>query len=154
MNNTDKSKGESIKYWIALTIESIGVAIILIRGIPFYRTLKLHYETYTPESGGMYFAVLAILLIQIPYWYKQNKGRIPTVPKSNFLSTTIAFIARMLIIFAGAFFTVLFLIRYEGWVGVHPSKIIILLTVIFSVFCYCRDLEELAVVFKVRKIRD
>ena len=154
MNNADKNKGESIKYWIALTIESIGIAIVLIRGIPFYQTLTLHYETYTPESGGLYIAVLAILLIQIPYWYKQNKGCIPTVPKSNFLSVIIAFIARMFIIFAGAFFTVLFLIRSDGWVGVHPSKFIIFLTVIFSIFCYCRDLEELAVVFKVRKIRD
>jgi len=154
MSNVEKSKSESIKYWIVLTIEFIGFIIILIRGIPFYQTLKLRYETYTPESGGMFFAVLAILLIQIPYWYKQIKGCVPTVSKSNFMSTIIAFIARMFIIFAGAFFTILFLTSFDGWVGVPFYKFIIMLMVIFSIFCYCRDLEELAMAFKVRKIRD
>ena len=154
MNNVDKSKGEDIKYWIALTIESIGAIMILIKGIPLYKTLLLHYETYAPKSGGMYIAVLVILLIQVPHWYKQNKWSIPIVPKSNILSTLIAFIGRIFFIFAAAFFSVLFFIRYDGWEGVHPYKIILMLTVIFSIFCYCRDLEDLAEDFKVRKIRD
>ena len=151
MNNVDKSKGESIKYWIALAIESFGATIILIRGIPLYKTLLLHYETYTPKSDGIYFAILVILLIQVPHWYKQSKFSVPIVPKSNFLSTIIAFIGRIFFIFAAAFFSVLFFIRFEIWAHASALQFLIALAVIFSIFCYCRDLEELAEDFKIRK---
>jgi len=141
---------QNIRYWILLLLESIGAAIIVIRGIPIYKALLLRYDVPTPESGAPYLGILAIFLIQVPHWYKQNRGSIPIVPKSNILSTIIAFIARLFFIFAAAFFSVLFFIRYEIWSNASVFQFFMALAVIFSIFCYCRDLEELAEDFKIR----
>ena len=90
---------EQLKYWGILGIESLGAAILLFTGVPIYRALMFNPDSYVPDNQNLIWGIIAVILIQVPYWIKQNMQLVPNTPKSNFLSTSVSFLGRLLFVF-------------------------------------------------------
>ncbi len=138
-------------FWIALMIESIGAGMILVRGIPIYQGLLFDPDNFVAHENEALFGWLAVCLIQIPHWCLQQYVTAPTMPRSLLASTITAFMSRLLFIFAAALYSVLFLLRYDEWEGEPFYSVVLALAVVFSAFCYCRDLEDLSDDFRKKQ---
>ena len=141
---------EFVKYRIAMVLESIGALILLFRAIPIYRIILLNPEDFVPNQPNMILGTVSIILIQGPHWYKSHNLIFPNTNKSNLLNKLIGFVARIFLIIMSAVFTIIFVLRIET-VEVSLLKILVSLLMLFSIYCYVKDLEELADSYKRKK---
>jgi len=130
-------------YFFLLAVETAGAAIILANGVPIYRQLASDFANHRPEPGILWWGVVAVVLIQTSYWIRMRLQ--PRMPRNAHvvLGHLASFVARLSFIFASSSFTVLFLIRFEQ-LSLSPHRILMVLALLFSLFCYTLELERLA----------
>ncbi|MCG3204621.1 MAG: hypothetical protein KCHDKBKB_01336 [Elusimicrobia bacterium] len=130
-----------LKYWISFGLQSLGTLIVLWRGVPFYRSF-LSGEL-DPGSKNLLWSILVILLIQPAYWWARKRAPNPGAKSQGktVLGHTILFLSRLIFVFIGSLFTAVF---YMDMADIHLSgRIILLIAILFSTFCYTLELERL-----------
>jgi len=132
-------------YWLLLSIQSTGAVIIIAAALPLYRILLFHMNEFKNDGFYAMWGIVGIAIILIPHWFIQNIP-LPIVKKSKAVNHFIAFAARLIFLIPGALFSFIFLRRLDD-LNLQAWKILVLLFVQFSVYCYTRNLYDLAYVF-------
>ena len=132
-----------VVYFCLLTAQTIGAAIILVNGVPVYRQMVGDFANHQPHPGILWWAVVAVIIIQAAYWL-----RVRLQPSLHWRTHVVIghmafFVARLSFIFASASFTVIFFARFDQ-LSLPPHRILIVLAMLFSLFCYTLELERLA----------
>jgi hypothetical protein len=131
------------RYWFLLAVESAGALIILWRGVPIYRRILLGQIL---ESGPPPNLVLWLLtgaaLIQAGYWLNGPlELKIRSRPRL-LLGHIALFLGRLNLIFVSGVFATIFFVLFED-VSFSAFNSTFLFVVLFSAFCYTRELERL-----------
>lgn len=138
---TNRRNGPWI-YPLLLAVQTVGAAIILWNGIPIYRQIVADASQHTPKPETLILAVVAVMLIQGAYWLRQRL-ELPLPQQGNsLLGHLVLFLARLSLIFATAMFSVVFFLQPEG-LQISSSRVVALVAVLFSMFCYTLELERL-----------
>ena len=138
------------QYRIVMILESAGALILLLRAIPVFRIILLSPEKFVPHRWGLLLGAVSIILIQGPHWYKSHNLLFPNTIKSNLLNTFVGFVARIFIIIMSALFMIIFFSNLET-LKITFLQIFVSLLILFSIYCYVKDLEELADSYKRKK---
>jgi hypothetical protein len=129
-------------HWILFLGQTIGDATILSQLIPLLRELITSgFGEKTPPEINV-LAVLAVIIIQVCYWLDQHWFATLRLRYIPVLGNVILFLARLNFIFAGATFSAVYLVRFKE-VKMSPLGFLLLLVVLFSMFCYTLELERL-----------
>ena len=130
-------------YLCLLGVQTVGAALALMHGVPIYRQLTGDFTNYQRQPGILWWAAAAVLLIQSAYWLRARLQ--PALPSGGHmvLGTVAFFVARLNFVFASSTFAVVFLVRYEQLNPTLP-RILLVLLLLFSLFCYTLELERLA----------
>jgi hypothetical protein len=129
-----------MQYVSGLTLEVAGMALILWDGLPIYRHLMtLEQVTTTADIAVMWTAVAAI---QFSYWYMLRHEAPFRFPRQVFLAHILLFVSRLGFVFASSLFA-LVVYRYSDAFVAHPSRVLLFVAVLFSVFCFSRHLEAI-----------
>ncbi|PYJ17719.1 MAG: hypothetical protein DME96_05065 [Verrucomicrobia bacterium] len=104
--------------WLLFTAESAGALIILWNGVPIHRRLLLGHTTQQADPSVFVLGAVAVILIQSAYWIR----------------------------FIGGLFGVVFFTRFEQ-LEFSIWKVLFLMAVLFSLFCYMLDLDRLGKAF-------
>lgn len=130
-------------YLCLFAVQTAGAAIVLVNGVPIYRQLAGDFASHETQPGIKWWAWAAVLLIQFGYWLRVRWQ--PPLPASGhvLIGHAAAFVARLSFILASSTFGVVFLIRFEQ-LSLPPHRIIMILALLFSMFCWSLELERLA----------
>ena len=137
------SKDNPKEYWLLFCLETIGASIVVIKGFPLYKILVFDFDKFTPDGTYAAWGALAVSLMQSTHWYMNANLKIPASFKSLFFSRMISFLGRLYFIIPGSLFSMIFLKRFDE-MDLSLPKMAIMVLVLFSMFCYTRDVEELA----------
>ncbi len=130
-------------YPLLLAAQTAGAVIVLANGIPIYRSIVGDTSRPDPQPGILWWAVAAVVLIQIAYWLRVRLK--PAMPPGGFpiFGHIAQFAARLSFIFASSTFSVVFLARFEQ-LSLPPHRVAMVLLLLFSMFCWTLELERLA----------
>jgi hypothetical protein len=129
-------------YWLLLASQSAGAGIVLWQGVPIYRRLLLGTPDTGPRLSVMLWALLAMALIQPAYWVaRRHSPAVGHVPRPV-LGHVVQFLGRLTIIYLGGMFGAVFYVRYQE-LQLAVWRELMLVAVLFSVFCYTKELERL-----------
>jgi hypothetical protein len=130
-------------YLLLLCVQTIGAVVVFINGVPIYRQMTGDFSRHEPNPGVLWWAVVAVILIQFAYWLRVRLQ--PPLPQKGhiFVGHVASFIARLSFILASSTFSAVFLVRFEQ-LSLPPQRIVMLLVILFSLFCYTLELERLA----------
>jgi hypothetical protein len=136
-------------YAALLLAQTGGVAVILWHGVPLYRLIIKNPGPEYAELSTFVWAIMAVLAIQTAYWLRMRL--IPTISLSPniILNHILLFLARMSFVFATAFFSTIVFLRLPD-ISVSVPRIVLLVFVMFSLFCYSLELEQLGYSFRAR----
>jgi hypothetical protein len=140
------------KYWILFLGQTIGNATILSHIIPLCRRLVTSglYEKAPPKI--LVFGALGVIVIQVCYWLDQYWFAALRMGYNAPLGHVILFLSRLNFIFASAVFSAIYLARFNE-LEISLWRIVLLSTVLFSIFCYTLELERLGRALLERKDR-
>lgn len=135
--------GGSVPYLALVAAQSAGAAIVLVNGVPIYRQISLDAAHHEPRPGILWWAVTALVLMQGAYWSRIYLQ--PSMPGGRHLVVghLAAFVARLSFIFSSSTFVVVFLVHFEQ-LSLPWHRIVMVLAILFSMFCYTLELERLA----------
>lgn len=132
-------------YFCLLAVQTAGLVVLLANSIPLYRLMALDFANYKPDLGP-WWAIAGILLIQVAYWLRVWLQ--PLLPRRGnmVLGHIILFAARITFVSVTASFTVMFLQRFEQLsdVSYPPLRVLAVLIMFFSIFCWTLEAEGLA----------
>ena len=129
-------------YPLLLTMQTIGAVIFCWKGLPLYRLLIADPASYETREKIWIWAVTAIVLIQIGYWFRYRIK--PALPPFNsaLLGHIVMFVSRLSFVVATSIFSFVFIAkRLEAQMDV--SRYILTLVGLFSLFCYMLELQRL-----------
>lgn len=137
-------------YWLLLALQSVGAAIVLWNGVPFYRQLASDFANHQPHPGIIWWAVASGVVMQVAYWLRVWLQ--PPLPPSGYvvLGHLTAFVARLSFILASSTFSVVFFLRFEQ-LSLPPHRVLLIFVVLFSLFCWSLELERLAKALQATK---
>lgn len=140
---------KATQYMSCLALEVAGMALILWDGLPIYRHLMtLEQVTTTTDIAIMWTAVAAI---QFSYWYMLRHEAPFRFPRQVFVAHVLLFVSRLSFVFASSLFA-LVVYRYSDALVFQPSRVLLFVAVLFSVFCFSRHLEAIgALMLKGRR---
>ena len=129
-------------YPLLVVLQTVGAAIILWNGIPIYQQIVADASKHMPRPETLVQAIVAVAMIQVAYWFRQRIH--PPLPQHNnsLLSHVVLFVGRLSLIFATSMFSVVFFMQPEG-LHLSISRIVVLVAVLFSMFCFTLELERL-----------
>jgi hypothetical protein len=130
----------SLRYAIFVALELLGMAIILWDGLPIYRHLFSYERILTPADQAIMWC--AVALIQFSYWYGVRHAPPFQLPQNAFIAHVVLFVSRLSFVFASSLFA-LVVYRNSAFLEIHLDRLVLLITVLFSVFCVTRSLETL-----------
>lgn len=128
---------------LLLAAETLGVGIILADGVPLYKQVIRDVGDHTAQPGVVWWAVAAVVLVQVSYWLRQ---RFPiTEPLSGHPVTAhvLLFFGRLAFVFVTSVFSFVFLLHYSE-LDLPPHRSVMLILLLFSMFCWNLDLERFA----------
>jgi hypothetical protein len=130
-------------YLILLAIQTVGAAIVLDNGIPIYRQMMAGPDQVQPHAGPLWWAIAAVALMQTGYWVREWLQ--PPLPGGGHvvIGHLAGFVARVSFIFASTMFTVVFFLRFDQ-LPLPPYRIVMILLLLFSLYCWSLELERLA----------
>lgn len=132
-------------YFSLLSVQTAGVAILLVNMVPLYRLMALDFSNYKPDLSP-WWAIAGMLLIQTAYWLRVRLH--PPLPRTGsiVLGHIVLFVARISFVTVTAGFTVMFLNRFEALKNMNypPLRALVVLMIFFSLFCWTLELERLA----------
>src|SRR6266516_1534910 len=131
--------------WLLFTAESVGALLILWNGVPIYRRLLMGV---TEQAGANVFlwVSIGVAVIQSAYWVRLRCFPPLRFNRQLVLGHAIQFLGRLSFVFIGGLFGVVFFTRFEQ-LEFSIWKILFLLAVLFSLFCYTFDLDRLGKAF-------
>lgn len=130
--------GKPAQFWIWLLLQSVADTIVLWDGIPFYRRLLSAGQQFDPSLYRI--AGLCSIAGQVGYWSAMSlRGRV-TLPRSVVAGHVVQFLARLNFIYASAMFSVVFFVKFDE-LDIRLWKVVLLVAVLFSMFCYSSQLE-------------
>ena len=130
-------------YLTLFAVQTAGAAIAFINGVPIYRQMVGDFAKHQPQPGILWWAVAAVALIQGAYWLRVRL-RLPLPRGGHVVVGHLAsFVARLSFILASSTFAVMFFVRFEQ-LPLPLHRILMLLALLFSLFCYTLELERLA----------
>ena len=130
-------------YLLLLGVQTAGAAIVLTNGVPVYRQLTRDFANHEPQPGILWWAVVAVALIQVGYWLRIRLA--PPLPDMAYVVAghLLAFMARLSFILVSSTFSVVFLIRFDQ-LSLPPHRVFMMLALMFSMFCWTLELERFA----------
>jgi hypothetical protein len=130
-------------YFSLLAAQTAGAAMVMVNGVPIYRQLTSDFARHQPHPGILWWAVGAVLVIQGAYWLRVRLE--PPLPQGGriILGHLAGFVARLSFIVSSSTFAVIFLVRFEQ-LSLPPHRVVMLLALLFSMFCWTLELERLA----------
>jgi hypothetical protein len=130
-------------YFLLLAVQTAGAVIVLVNGVPIYRQMVAGAGRPEPHPGILWWAVAAVTLIQGAYWLRVRLNKALPAGGYTFIGHIAQFVGRLSFIFASSTFTVVFLARFEE-LSMPPQRVVMVLALLFSLFCYSLELERLA----------
>jgi hypothetical protein len=129
-------------YFCCFGLQALGFGIVLVNGVPIYRQIASDFSHHEPQPGVLWWALGAVLLMQTAYWLRVRWQ--PALPhgKQILLAHLVAFVGRLSFILGSSTFSVLFLVRYAE-LSLPPHRVILVLAMLFSIFCFTLELEQL-----------
>jgi hypothetical protein len=134
-------------YFLLLAVQTAGAAIILGNGVPIYRQLARDFARHQPQPGILWWEVAGVALIQTGYWLRPRLQLGPPQVCHVFISHLAGFVARLTFILASSTFALMFFVRFDQ-LPLTPPRIVMVLALLFSMFCYTLELERLAKAFQ------
>ena len=133
------------RYWLytaLLSVQTVGVALILWEGVPLYRLIVKEPGPQHLDKQTIAWVTIAITVIQFSYW-----SEVRLVPKIKlrqnvFLSHVVLFFARISFVFGTALFSIIVFLRLPD-ITVSVPRLSLLIVTMFSMFCYTLELEKL-----------
>jgi len=132
--------------WLLFTAESAGALMILWNGVPIHQRLLMGHTTQQANPRVFVLGAVAVILIQSAYWIRLRCCRPLRFKRQLVLGHAIQFLGRLSFVFIGGMFSVVFFTRFDE-LEFSIWKILFLLVVLFSLFCYTLDLDRLAKAF-------
>lgn len=126
------------QFWFWLLVQTVADMIVLWNGIPFYRRLLLAGQQFDPPL--YLIAALCSVAGQVGYWSAMPLRRRVVLPRRTVAAHAIQFLTRLNFIYASAMFSVVFFVKFDE-LDIRLWKIVILVAVLFSMFCYSSQLE-------------
>jgi hypothetical protein len=132
--------------WLLFTAESVGALIILWNGVPIHQRLLM--GNTAQQAGPRVFALgaVAVVLIQSAYWIRLRCLPLLRFKRHLVLGHAIQFLGRLSFVFIGGMFSVVIFTRFEE-LEFSIWKALLLMAVLFSLFCYTLDLDRLGKAF-------
>ena len=132
--------------WLLFTAESAGTLVILWNGVPIHRRLLMGHTTQQADPRVFVLGAVAVILIQSAYWIRLRCFPPLRFNRQLVLGHAIQFLGRLSFVFIGGMFGVVFFTRFEE-LEFSVWKVLFLLAVLFSMFCYTLDLDRLGKAF-------
>ena len=129
-------------YWVWFSVQSVGAALILWHGIPLYRSLLAQPAHGRVPADVLILACVAVLCIQLAYWIGLSSYPRPAPPGHVLMGHLSLFFGRLSFVFTSALFSAVFLVNFPE-LRPAPHGLAVLFGVLFSMFCYSRELERL-----------
>lgn len=129
-------------YPLLVGVQTVGAALILWNGVPIYRQILMDPSRNEQRTDRLVLAVASVVLIQVAYWLRMRFRLEPPRRGHVVLGHFASFVARLSFIFGSAVFSVVFFARLSE-LSISPLRMIVLLAVLFSLFCYTLELERL-----------
>jgi len=136
---TDRAGGCWL-YPLLLTMETSGAVILCWKAIPLYRLLIVDPASYETRERIWVWALTAIALIQIGYWFRYRIK--PALPQLHnvLLGHILLFVSRLSFVVATSVFSFVF-IAYK--LELDAARYILTVVGLFSLFCYTLELQRL-----------
>jgi len=128
---------------LLLLTETLGVAIFLWDGVPLYNQVIRDVSGHKPQPGVLWWALAATVLIQGSYWLRARSKQPPPWSGHPVISHALLFVGRLAFVFVTSVFSFVFLVHYEE-LDVPLHRTVLLLMLLFSMFCWTLDLERFA----------
>lgn len=130
------------KYFALVAIQAAGFGLVVINGAPIYRQMAIDFSKHKPLPGIPWWGGAAVVLIQAAYWLRVWLQ--PALPQGGnvVLAHVIAFAGRLSFILASSTFSLMFFVRFEE-LSLSLYRLVLLLALLFSVFCFTLELEQL-----------
>jgi len=132
----------SYKGYILFSMETAGALVILWAGVPIYRQIVVDVAGHEAHLQTLGWVLLAIVLIQTGYWGRLRFHHELPRPGHILIAHAVLFLARLSFVFGAGTFSVIFFLRF-GELHLSLLRLALLLTVLFSLFCYTLELERL-----------
>ena len=137
--------------WLLFAAESAGALMILWNGVSIHRRLLMEHTTQQADPRVFVFGALAVVLIQSAYWIRLRYFAPPRFNRRLVLGHAIQFLGRLSFVFIGGMFGVVFFTQFEA-LEFSVWKVLFLLAILFSLFCYTLDLDRLGKAFTALEI--
>ena len=132
--------------WLLFTAETMGALIILWNGVPIHQRLLMGSTADQASPRVFVLGAVAIILIQSAYWIRLRRLPPLRFKRQLVLGHAIQFLGRLSFVFIGGLFSVVFFTRFEE-LEFSIWKALLLMAVLFSLFCYTLDLDRLGKAF-------
>lgn len=133
-----------LRFWLWFLAQSVAVGAILWNGIPVYRRLLV--GTRASGTDVVFIAIASVLVIQLGYWQAFRLRDQLLFDRNTALSHFLLFLARLNFIYVGGMFSTVFFIQFDN-IELNLWKVVALIAVLFSMFCYSLQLEWLGQAF-------
>jgi hypothetical protein len=145
MNKSSKletSRGPGL-YLSLLAAETAGIAIILLMGVPIYHEMMRDLSGHKPQPGVLWWAWAGVILVLSSYILR-IRLRLPLLRSDHAIAGhIISFVARLSFVAATSTFSLVFL-NHFGELNLPPRRMVLILALLFSLFCWNLELERLA----------
>jgi hypothetical protein len=138
-------------YWILFLGQTIGDGTILSHLIPLFRQLVTSGLVEKAPPKILVLALLGVTIIQVCYWLDLYWFATLRLNYNPLLGHLILFLSRLNFIFAAGVFSAVYLVRFNE-LDISFWGLVLLSTVLFSIFCYTLELERLGRAFVERTV--
>ena len=127
-------------YVILFVSEIVGMFVILWDGIPIFHHL-IRLQQVTSEHDEI-LLLIAAALIQFSYWKCLRYDPPFVLPRQQFIAHIVIFVSRLSFIFPSTVFSFV-VYRSLDLLHLNLTRSLLIMVVLFSVFCFSRHLERL-----------
>jgi hypothetical protein len=130
------------RYWFYFALQALGAALLVWQGVPVYREFVNANVPSIPRFVLYAWAFAGMALIHGGYWPALRMMPAVGAKRRALLGHVMMFTSRLGLVFVGAFFSVIFLIHAER-LGLDWERKGMALLVVFTLFCFSRELDRL-----------
>jgi hypothetical protein len=141
ITGSERNPGGRWLYPLLLAFQTSGVIVMYWERLPVLRQLIQDGAVFAiPETPV--WSLVAVALIQVGYWVGYRLR--PTQPTyvNPLLGHFVLFVARLVFLLGSAAFSLLFIVNTPSD-AIPVFRYLLLLTMLFSLFCYTLELERL-----------
>ena len=151
------SDGNSRRYLVLFFAQTVCAIVVLYNVRAAFRLLLDNLGTVIATSAGSAVQiVLAALIGQVCYWWRQRHVTIPGTYSSLVIGHFFSFAARIGFVFGGALFSLYYLRHVPeldlGYLDLSWRSAL-LLAILFALYCYTLELERLGNAMQIRAMQ-